>query len=39
VFVDGKLDRTLRGDGIVGEFIDLLEGYVDRRYGADAGLA
>jgi (E)-4-hydroxy-3-methylbut-2-enyl-diphosphate synthase len=33
VFVDGKLDRTLRGDRIVDEFIDLLEGYVDRRYG------
>ena len=34
VFVDGKLDRTLRGDAIVAEFIDLLESYVDRRYGA-----
>ena len=34
VFVDGKLDRTLRGDHIVAEFIDLLEAYVDRRYGA-----
>ena len=33
VFVDGKLDRTLRGDAIVAEFLDLLEGYVDRRYG------
>jgi len=33
VFVDGRLDRTLRGDGIVAEFIDILEGYVDRRYG------
>ena len=33
VFVDGKLDRTLRGDRIVSEFIDLLEAYVDRRYG------
>jgi (E)-4-hydroxy-3-methylbut-2-enyl-diphosphate synthase len=32
VFVDGKLDRTLRGDGLVREFIDLLETYVDRRY-------
>ena len=39
VFVDGRLDRTLRGDGIVAEFIDLLEGYVDRRYGAGAGRA
>jgi len=32
VFIDGKLDRTLRGDGLVDEFIDILEGYVDRRY-------
>ena len=32
VFVDGKLDRTLRGDRIVAEFIELLEDYVDRRY-------
>jgi (E)-4-hydroxy-3-methylbut-2-enyl-diphosphate synthase len=32
VFVDGRLDRTLRGDRIVAEFIDLLEAYVDRRY-------
>jgi (E)-4-hydroxy-3-methylbut-2-enyl-diphosphate synthase len=36
VFVDGKLDRTLRGDRIVAEFIDLLEAYVDRRYGRAA---
>jgi (E)-4-hydroxy-3-methylbut-2-enyl-diphosphate synthase len=34
VFVDGKLDRTLRGDALVTEFIALLEAYVDRRYGA-----
>jgi len=32
VFVDGKLDRTLRGDRLVAEFIDILEAYVDRRY-------
>jgi (E)-4-hydroxy-3-methylbut-2-enyl-diphosphate synthase len=32
VFVDGKLLRTLRGDGLVGEFIDILEDYVVRRY-------
>jgi hypothetical protein len=36
VFVDGRLDRTLRGDGLVDEFIDLLEGYVERRYGGVA---
>jgi len=33
VFVDGQLDRTLRGDGLVDEFVALLEAYVDRRYG------
>ncbi|HEY4227446.1 MAG TPA: flavodoxin-dependent (E)-4-hydroxy-3-methylbut-2-enyl-diphosphate synthase [Candidatus Limnocylindrales bacterium] len=32
VFIDGRLDRTLRGDHIVDEFIDLLEGYVERHY-------
>jgi (E)-4-hydroxy-3-methylbut-2-enyl-diphosphate synthase len=36
VFIDGKLDRTLRGEGLVGEFIDILEGYVERRYGGVA---
>ena len=34
VFIDGRLDRTLRGDGLVDEFIGILEGYVERRYGA-----
>ena len=33
VFVDGKLDRTLRGDRIVPEFLALLDGYVERRFG------
>jgi (E)-4-hydroxy-3-methylbut-2-enyl-diphosphate synthase len=33
VFIDGRLDRTLRGDGLVNEFIDILEGYVEQRYG------
>ena len=32
VFIDGKLDRTLRGEGLVDEFIDILEGYVERRF-------
>ena len=32
VFIDGQLDRTLRGDGLVAEFIDILEDYVARRY-------
>jgi (E)-4-hydroxy-3-methylbut-2-enyl-diphosphate synthase len=36
VFVDGKLDRTLRGDGLVDEFKGILEAYVERRYPAAA---
>jgi (E)-4-hydroxy-3-methylbut-2-enyl-diphosphate synthase len=32
VFIDGRLDRTLRGDGLVQEFIDILEDYVARRF-------
>ena len=32
VFIDGRLDRTLRGDGLVDEFIGILEDYVARRY-------
>ena len=34
VFIDGELLDTLRGDGLVDEFIDILEGYVERRYGS-----
>jgi (E)-4-hydroxy-3-methylbut-2-enyl-diphosphate synthase len=34
VFIDGRLDRTLRGEGLVAEFIDILEDYVERRYPA-----
>jgi (E)-4-hydroxy-3-methylbut-2-enyl-diphosphate synthase len=34
VFIDGKLDRTLRGDGLVDEFKAILEAYVERRYPA-----
>ncbi|MEO8463296.1 MAG: flavodoxin-dependent (E)-4-hydroxy-3-methylbut-2-enyl-diphosphate synthase [Chloroflexota bacterium] len=37
VFVDGKLDRTLRGEGLVGEFIDLLDTYVESHYPAVPG--
>jgi len=33
VFIDGRLDRTLRGDGLVDEFIGILDAYVDKRYG------
>jgi (E)-4-hydroxy-3-methylbut-2-enyl-diphosphate synthase len=39
VFVDGRLDRTLRGDHIVEEFIAILEDYVDRRYGVEEAAA
>ena len=34
VFIDGKLDRTLRGEGLVDEFVGILESYVERRYPA-----
>jgi (E)-4-hydroxy-3-methylbut-2-enyl-diphosphate synthase len=34
VFVDGELRTTLRGDGLVDEFIAILEDYVVQRYGA-----
>jgi len=33
VYVDGALHDTLRGDGLVDEFIAILEAYVERRYG------
>jgi (E)-4-hydroxy-3-methylbut-2-enyl-diphosphate synthase len=33
VYVDGKLVRTLRGERIVGEFIEMLNAYVAARYG------
>jgi (E)-4-hydroxy-3-methylbut-2-enyl-diphosphate synthase len=32
VYVDGRLVTTLRGDGIVSDFIDILNEYVDSRY-------
>ena len=34
VFIDGRLDRTLRGDGLVEEFEGILEDYVTRRFPA-----
>jgi len=37
VFIDGELHDTLRGEGLVDEFIGILEGYVERRYGAPPG--
>jgi (E)-4-hydroxy-3-methylbut-2-enyl-diphosphate synthase len=33
VYVDGELYKTLRGEGLVQEFIEILEAYVDRRWG------
>ena len=40
VYMDGKLHRTLRGERIVPEFIDILNAYVANRYETkrDAGL-
>jgi (E)-4-hydroxy-3-methylbut-2-enyl-diphosphate synthase len=32
VYVDGRLQVTLKGDGIVTEFLQILESYVDRRF-------
>jgi (E)-4-hydroxy-3-methylbut-2-enyl-diphosphate synthase len=34
VFIDGALDRTLRGDHIAAEFKALLDSYVERRFPA-----
>jgi (E)-4-hydroxy-3-methylbut-2-enyl-diphosphate synthase len=34
VFVDGRLMTTLKGDRIVAEFFDILNEYVDTRYGS-----
>src|ERR1700694_2386967 len=36
VFVDGRLMTTLKGDRIVPEFIQILDQYVDTRYGSGA---
>jgi (E)-4-hydroxy-3-methylbut-2-enyl-diphosphate synthase len=32
VYVDGRLLRTLKGDHIVAEFIDILNEYVESKY-------
>ena len=36
VFIDGQKAVTLRGDNIAAEFVDLIDGYVDQRYGRAA---
>ncbi len=38
VFIDGQLDRTLRGDGLVEEFKRILDDYVARRYPEPASI-
>jgi (E)-4-hydroxy-3-methylbut-2-enyl-diphosphate synthase len=38
VYVDGKLLVTLKGDTIVPDFLRILDDYVERRYGATAGV-
>src|SRR5690349_1105145 len=37
VFVDGALRTTLRGDGLVKEFMTILDDYVEKRYGSGGG--
>ena len=32
VFIDGKKQATLRGDGLTAEFLQMIENYVERRY-------
>ncbi len=32
VFVDGKKYKILRGDNIAGEFIEIIEDYIDKKY-------
>jgi (E)-4-hydroxy-3-methylbut-2-enyl-diphosphate synthase len=34
VFIDGRKAMTLRGEGIVAEFHQIVENYVDKRFGA-----
>ena len=34
VFIDGKKAMTLRGEGIAGEFKQIVTDYIDRRFGA-----
>ena len=34
VFIDGQKAMTLRGEGIAAEFHKIVEGYIERRFGA-----
>jgi (E)-4-hydroxy-3-methylbut-2-enyl-diphosphate synthase len=38
VYVDGRLYTTLKGERIVAEFLEILEGYVERNYSQGAAL-
>lgn len=38
VFVDGKKVATLKGDDIVRQFTDMIEAYVQKRYGGGGGV-
>jgi (E)-4-hydroxy-3-methylbut-2-enyl-diphosphate synthase len=37
VYVDGQLKVTLKGDGIVADFLKILEEYVENRFGKGSG--
>ena len=37
VFIDGQKAMTLRGDNIAGEFVDILDRYVESKYAARGG--
>jgi (E)-4-hydroxy-3-methylbut-2-enyl-diphosphate synthase len=39
VYIDGKLSVTLKGEGIVPEFLKILDDYVEKTYGADSTAA
>ena len=39
VFIDGEKALTLRGTNIANEFVQLVENYIDKRYGTTASLA
>jgi (E)-4-hydroxy-3-methylbut-2-enyl-diphosphate synthase len=39
VYVDGRLYTTLKGDGLVEEFLRILDGYIETRYGTAGTVA
>jgi (E)-4-hydroxy-3-methylbut-2-enyl-diphosphate synthase len=39
VFIDGQKAMTLRGEGIAREFQDIVESYIEKRYGRAAAEA